>query len=98
MAQAYAAKSRVPYLMTYKGTSIKMADNISFEEFVPDSEDFLRVREQMKKEVQKIIVKHLDIFANFNVDEEHQYSGAMAQKSDVVSTFADPSESQSGKC
>lgn len=84
MAQAYAARNRVPFLMTYKDPDIRLADNISFEEFVPDSEDFIRVREQMKKEVQKILIKYLKVFNKLTVTEHHQYSDLMMQKNYTV--------------
>lgn len=84
MAQAYAARNRVPFLMTYKDQDIRLADNISFEEFVPDSEDFIRVREQMKKEVQKILIKYLKVFNKLTVTEHHHYSDLMMQKNYMV--------------
>lgn len=85
MAQAYAAKNRVPFMMTYKDSDIRLADNISFEEYVPDSEDFIKVRDQMKKEVQKILVRHMSLFENLTVVEQHQNSDLMEKKSEMVS-------------
>ncbi|XP_042889420.1 uncharacterized protein LOC122264540 isoform X2 [Penaeus japonicus] len=95
MAQAYAARNRVPFLMTYKDQDIRLADNISFEEFVPDSEDFIRVREQMKKEVQKILIKYLKVFNKLTVTEHHHYSDLMMQKNymvDLGSVFKSPTD------
>ncbi|KAK7079439.1 hypothetical protein SK128_017979, partial [Halocaridina rubra] len=96
MAQAYAVKSRVPYLMTFKDADVRLAGNISFEEYVPDSEDFIRVREQMKTEIKKILVKHISIFNDVEINEEHPHSDAMGEKSSVVdlgSSFKFPSDS-----
>lgn len=72
-------------MMTYKDAEVRLADNISYEEFVPDSEDFVRVREQMKKEVQKVLVQYYNIFKNLDVVEQHQYSSITIQKSEIVS-------------
>ncbi|XP_066953009.1 uncharacterized protein [Macrobrachium rosenbergii] len=84
MAQAYAIKSRVPFAMIFKDWDVRLATNISFEEYVPDSEDFIRIREQMKIEIKKIIVKHMDAFSGIEVEEKHEYSELMAEKSHVV--------------
>ncbi|XP_071535869.1 uncharacterized protein [Panulirus ornatus] len=88
MAQAYAAKNRVPFLMTYKDADIRFADNISFEEYVPDSEDFIKVRDQMKKEVQKILIRYLSTFENLTVVEEHLNSDFVEKKSEMVDVGA----------
>ncbi|XP_045620415.1 LOW QUALITY PROTEIN: uncharacterized protein [Procambarus clarkii] len=98
MAQAYAVKNRVPFMMTYKDAEVRLADNISYEEFVPDSEDFVRVREQMKKEVQKVLVQYYNIFKNLDVVEQHQYSSITIQKSEIVdcgAVFRSPADNGS---
>ncbi|XP_066953011.1 uncharacterized protein [Macrobrachium rosenbergii] len=89
MAQAYAIKSRVPFAMIFKDWDVRLATNISFEEYVPDSEDFIRIREQMKIEIKKIIVKHMDAFSGIEVEEKHEYSELMAEKShvDIIKIF-----------
>ncbi|XP_042232496.1 uncharacterized protein LOC121873209 [Homarus americanus] len=98
MAQAYAVKNRVPFMMTYKDPDVKLADNIAFEEFVPDSEDFIRIREQMKIEVKKILIKYIKTFENLSVTEQHQHSNLMMQKTKMVdlgSVFRSPSDNGS---
>lgn len=85
LSQAYGIKSRVPLMMTYKDEAVRPADNIPFDEFVPDSEDFIRVRDQMKREVQKILISHLELFSSLTVTEDHQYSALVSQKSHMVS-------------
>ncbi|KAG0693426.1 hypothetical protein GWK47_027515 [Chionoecetes opilio] len=84
LSQAYSIKNRVPFLMMYKDDAVRCADNLPFEEFVPDSEDFIRVRNQMKKEVQKILIHHLEVFAGLPVDEGHRYSAYVRNKSQMV--------------
>lgn len=71
-------------MMTYRDEPVRAADNIPFEEFVPDSEDFIRVRDQMKKEVQKILTRHVKLFNGLTVNEEHQHSALVSQKSHMV--------------
>ncbi|XP_045118184.1 LOW QUALITY PROTEIN: uncharacterized protein LOC123508500 [Portunus trituberculatus] len=98
LSQAYAVRSRVPYMMTYRDEAVRQADNIPFEEFVPDSEDFIRVRNQMKKEVEKVLITHLGLFAGLSVTEEHQYSHYLDQKSvmvDLGTVFKSPGDSGS---
>lgn len=75
----------MPFNTILRHDEVRAADSISFEEFVPDSEDFLRVREQMEKEVQKILVQHIASFHDVPVNETHKYSAAMSQSSCVVS-------------
>ncbi|MPC22408.1 hypothetical protein E2C01_015423 [Portunus trituberculatus] len=84
--------------MTYRDEAVRQADNIPFEEFVPDSEDFIRVRNQMKKEVEKVLITHLGLFAGLSVTEEHQYSHYLDQKSvmvDLGTVFKSPGDSGS---
>ena len=64
---------------------MRQADNIPFEEFVPDSEDFYRVRNQMKKEVKKMLIRHMQMFDGLAVNEQHQFSQYLCQKSHMVS-------------
>lgn len=84
LSQAYGIRNRVPYMMTYRDEPVRAADNIPFEEFVPDSEDFIRVRDQMKKEVQKILTRHVKLFNGLTVNEEHQHSALVSHKSHMV--------------
>ncbi|KAK8732114.1 hypothetical protein OTU49_007186 [Cherax quadricarinatus] len=98
MAQVYAVKNRVPFMMTYKNTDTRLADNISYEEFVPDSEDLIRIREQMKKEVQRVLIKYNSTFEDLSVVEKHQYSNFMMQKSEIVdlgAVFRSPADNGS---
>ncbi|XP_050692604.1 uncharacterized protein LOC126983673 [Eriocheir sinensis] len=98
LSQAYGVRSRVPYMMTYRDEPVRAADNIPFEEFVPDSEDFIRVRDQMKKEVQKILTCHVKLFSGLTVNEEHQHSALVSQKShmvDIGTVFKTPADNGS---
>ncbi|XP_063850688.1 uncharacterized protein LOC135094491 [Scylla paramamosain] len=98
LSQAYAVRNRVPFMMTYRDEAVRQADNIPFEEFVPDSEDFIRVRNQMKKEVQKMLITHLGLFASLSVNEEHQHSQFVTEKSvmlDLGTVFKSPTDSGS---
>ncbi|KAK3853608.1 hypothetical protein Pcinc_039861 [Petrolisthes cinctipes] len=84
LSQAYVAHNRVPFNTILRHNENRAADSISFEEFVPDSEDFLRVREQMEREVQKILVQHIASFNDVSVIETHRHSTVMSQSSCVV--------------